>query len=227
MNLTSQTELLVKDLLCNSGRLVRDQTITLEPMPGNPERRDYTTRRRFLVRTDTSSLAVLVVGKDLTQLRQKSELFSQAYPDLACSVFAHGNVDDHDLLLTDYFAGLTAGEALNDPSIGETGVLPALELLASRLNRAVKPSTSAAFAGEIETLQAKLLRIPHWTAADRTFLDHIVFPFAAKHFRACRSDAGHPTVISYSTTFYSIQQARCGSSIMNRPSSRIFTPRIG
>jgi GT2 family glycosyltransferase len=162
MNLTSQTELLVKDLLCNSGRLVRDQTITLEPMPGNPERRDYTTRRRFLVRTDTSSLAVLVVGKDLTQLRQKSELFSQAYPDLACSVFAHGNVDDHDLLLTDYFAGLTAGEALNDPSIGETGVLPALELLASRLNR--------------------------------TFLDHIVFPFAAKTFSGlpvrCRASNG-------------------------------------
>jgi hypothetical protein len=83
MNLTTSTQLLVKDLLCNAGRVARDQTITFEPMPGNPERRDYTTRRRFLARTNSSNLAVLVVGKDLTELRQKSELFSQAYPDLA------------------------------------------------------------------------------------------------------------------------------------------------
>src|ERR1035437_7424572 len=127
MNLSTSTELLVKDLLCNAGRVGRDQTFTLEPMPGNPERRDYTTRRRFLVRSNQAILDVLVVGKDLTDLRQKSERFSQAYPDIACSVFASGTADNDDVLLTEYFAGQTASNALNDPRIGETGLLSALQ----------------------------------------------------------------------------------------------------
>jgi len=194
MNLTTSTELLVKDLLCNAGRVARDQTITLEPMPGNPERRDYNTRRRFLVRTNTSSLAVLVVGKDLTELRQKSELFSQAYPDLACPVFASGTADNDDVLLTEYFAGQTASNALNDPLIGETGLLAALQRLADQLKFAQKASTPEAMTGEIDAVRSKVLGIPYWTNADRSFLEDIVFPFVSEKLSslplACRVTNG-------------------------------------
>jgi|GEM_PF-1637774 len=180
MKLTPSTEALVKDLLYNSGRFTRQQEFTLEPMPGNIERRDFATRRRFLIRTKETIQAVLTFGKNLAGLRQKSALFSQAYPDLACPVFAHATAGDDDILLSDYFAGVTASAALDDPSIGETGVIAVLQRLADRFKNNIQPSTAGALVSEIDILQSNVLGIQYWTAADRSFLTDIVFPFARK-----------------------------------------------
>lgn len=188
MNLAPTTEIRVKDLLCGAGRIEPRRDISLEPLPGNPERKDCTTRRRFLVRAQDNVIAVLVVGKDLAQLRQRSKLFARTYPDLACAIFADDKSDDGDLLLTEYFSGPTALDALADPCIGENGVLAALQLLAERFRREIKPSTPEALGREIDELKADVLGIPYWTSADRCFLESIAFPFAAK------SLAGLPAV---------------------------------
>jgi len=184
MHLAPSTEALVKNLLCNTGRIAQHETVTIELMEGNPNRRDYTTRRRFLVRTNDDTIAVLVVGKDLLAVRQKTDLFAKTYPDLACPIFAQDSAENGEILLTEYFVGFTASDALNLPQIGEKGVLAAIERLAERLKKEVKASSTDTIAKEIAVLQSNVLAIPYWTPGDRSFLENTVLPLSNKILRS-------------------------------------------
>lgn len=152
-----------------------------QPLPGNPERQDHLTLRRFVVSSRAGAMALLTVGHDLSELRQRSALFSAAYPDLACPVFAHGSAEGEDLLLAEYFDGISAVHALAKPKVGADGVLAALQLVARRFEQAIQPSTRDAAVEELRGLCSHILQIEYWTAADRGFLTNVVFPFAEQH----------------------------------------------
>jgi len=161
----------------------------LQSLPGNPERQDHMTLRRFVVSSRAGTMALLTVGKNLSELRQRSALFSTAYPDLACPVFAHGSTEGEEVLLAEYFDGMNAVEAAGDPKIGTDGVLAALQLVARQFAQTVQPSTHDAAIEEVRELCSRILQIEYWTAADRGFLTHVVFPYAEQHLishRPCR-----------------------------------------
>ncbi|HTB80509.1 MAG TPA: glycosyltransferase family 2 protein [Opitutaceae bacterium] len=181
MILSSSTEVLAKELLHQTGRLASRQEVVFQSLPGNPGRRDQATLRRFAVASQGSMLALLTVGKDLTELRRRSDLFSSAYPDLACPVFAHGSTEGEDVLLAEYFDGSDAVRALSAPEIGLERVLSALELIAKRLDQSVQSSTQEEAIQEVRELCSRVLQIEHWTAADRGFLVNVVFPHAERH----------------------------------------------
>jgi len=180
MTLPATTTSLLTDLLLKKGLLMQHQVIAIEPMAGNPERLDFATRQRFRVCTnDGTAIALLIYGKNLKELISRTELFSRTYPDLACPILATTTLNEAELLLTEYFNGVTAGEALAHPNLGEQGVLAALQRLAERLKQEIRPSTTEAMAREIEALKLNVLRMPYWSPADHSFLDSIVFPYVS------------------------------------------------
>jgi glycosyltransferase involved in cell wall biosynthesis len=189
MSLSPSTEALAKELLGQTGRFASGQQVIFQPLPGNPDRRDQTTLQRFVVTSQAGTKAFLTVGKNLSELRQKSALFSAAYPDLACPIFAHGSAEGEDLLLAEYFDGISAIQALAEPKIGADGVLAALQRVARRFEQAIQPSTRDAAIEEMRGLCSRILQIEYWTAADRGFLTSAVFPYAEQHLishRPCR-----------------------------------------
>jgi glycosyltransferase involved in cell wall biosynthesis len=189
MPLSPSSEALVKELLGQTGRLASGQPIMFRPLPGNPERQDHLTLQRFVISGQTGALAFLTVGKNLSELRQRSALFSAAYPELACPVFAHGSAEGEDLLLAEYFGGINAIQAADDPKIGAEGVLAALQVVARRFEQAIQPSTHDAAIEEVRGLCSRILQIEYWTDADRGFLAKVVFPFAEQRLvshRPCR-----------------------------------------
>jgi glycosyltransferase involved in cell wall biosynthesis len=189
MSLSPSTEALAKELLGQTGRLASGHQVIFQPLPGNPERRDQTTLQRFIVTNQAGTKALLTVGKNLSELRQKSDLFSAAYSDLACPVFAHGSAEGEEVLLAEYFDGISAIQALTEPKIGADGVLAALQVVARRFEQAIQPSTRDAAIEELRGLCSRILQIEYWTAADRGFLTHVIFPYAEQHLishRPCR-----------------------------------------
>lgn len=171
-------EVWIQKALRQSGRLTTDQSLTLDQLPGNPERKDHVTLQRCIARTEGKAVALVTTGSNLDNLRQRSELFARSYPELACPIFATANVDGTEVFLAEYFPGLSAEEALTEPSIGERGVLTALDALEKRFEKALRPSTQEAARAELQALFSRVQAIEYWTAADRGFLTGVVFPFA-------------------------------------------------
>ncbi len=184
MSLAPSVLALVNQLLHGSGRLAARQSVTLHPLAGNPERRDHATLRRFRAAHGAETLALVTVGPDLAGLRKRSELFAEAYPTLACPVFAHGSIEGQDLLLAEYFAGTEATKALAGAGPGPGPLLDALRAIAQRFEQAIEPSTQANAKEEIGELCEAVLRLPYWAAADRAFLTGVVFPYAEEHLVA-------------------------------------------
>jgi len=126
MPVPPSTELLVRERLHQAGRLTTaHEILTFRSVTQNPERRDSATVQRHIVVSGTTPVAFLITGPDLSDLRQRTELFSITYPALACPVFAHGKAQDQEFLLTEYFDGINAGDALTESQIGLDRVLVA------------------------------------------------------------------------------------------------------
>jgi GT2 family glycosyltransferase len=181
MSVCPSIESLVREQLNNTGRLSAQQELTFQPVAQNPERRDFKESQRHIVASGTSKIAFLITGKDLAELRQKTELFSNAYPDLACPIFAHGASSGEEFLLAEYFDGITAGQALTTPEIGADRVLTALQTVVERYAKETRPSTPALAREELQRLFAHVLEIEYWSPLDRIFFTDIVFPFVEQH----------------------------------------------
>ncbi|MFT3867597.1 MAG: glycosyltransferase [Nibricoccus sp.] len=184
MSLSPAIAAWVDQSLQKEGRLPDGKRTSLTPLPGNPERKDHVTLQRHVVFLEGRPLALLILGVQLAALKERTELFAQAYPTLACPIFAVGSIEGHDVLLAEYFTGVAAQQALAEPSIGEKGVLAALEKLASLFDASLLPSTVDAARAELQELFKRVLAIERWTAFDHGFLTGIVFPFVEEKLLA-------------------------------------------
>jgi len=198
MAVSSSIEALVREQLHRAGRISAGQTLTFQPVAQNAERRDYAASKRQVVASGKTGVAFLIAGQNLSELRRRIELFSTAYPGLACPVFAQGHTADEEFLLTEYFDGINAGDALTNPQIGIDGVLAALQTVAGQYSKAIRPSTHAAAREELQGLFSRVLAIEYWTAIDRSFFTSVVFPFVEQRLipdsPSCRVTNGDLTL---------------------------------
>lgn len=174
----------VDESLQKGGRLPGGKKTSLTLLAGNPERKDHATLQRHIVSIEGRPLALLTVGLRLASLRDRTALFAQAYPTLACPVFSFAAIESRDALLAEYFNGVTAQQALAEPAIGEKNVLTALEKLAAQFDASLQPSTIEAARAELQELFTRVLAIEQWTAFDHGFLTGIVFPFVEEKLLA-------------------------------------------
>lgn len=181
MPVSPSIESAIREQLQRAGRLSAQQALTFQPVAQNPERRDSTSVQRQVVAGGKTPIAFLITGPDLSELQRRTELFSTTYPALACPVLAHGTTPNGAYLLTEYFDGTSAGDALTAREIGLEQVLAALRVIADQYSNATRSSTPAAAREELQGLFARVLAIKYWTALDREFFSSVVFPFVEQH----------------------------------------------
>jgi len=149
----------------------------LEPIQGNPKRRDYLSKASFRVLVGERTVYHLTVGHNLTPLWERTQAFASACPEITCRpLFCHRS-KERDYLGIEFFDGqnldslvlvgqLTPAEALKHG----VKVLGALE-------RTFQVSRAEAAAQEIDALFTQVRALPIFAEFDRDFLQRVVFPF--------------------------------------------------
>lgn len=169
---------LVEAALTQAGRPVASGQLEFRAIAGNPDRKDHQTLRRYAICRQNAPLALLILGPELAQLENRIALFARHHPAISCPIIAANTASQPGYILTEYFAGQNAADALSNPAIGETGVVQALEKLAKIYAASERPSTADAAKAELDALLDQVAAIPFWTPLDRSFLQTVVAPLA-------------------------------------------------
>jgi hypothetical protein len=173
----SLTPEIIGQELCTGGLVDSPKRLHLEFIRRNPERQDYLRRASVHVFVDGIPNLHLTIGHNLSNVRDRSQAFADACPEIACRpVFWH-QADGWDYLGFEHFDGR------NLDSLSISGRLTAQEAVShcgrivAALERTIQQSSIGAAAQEIEAFFARVLSLPVFGGFDRAFLQEIVFPF--------------------------------------------------
>src|SRR5664280_3785005 len=95
----------ISGVLRQAGLVQSTKELRLEPIARNPERRDYLTRISFRVYAGGRPVCHLRVGKDLGDLRSRTQAFAKACPDIASRALFWRQSDGWDYLGTELIDG--------------------------------------------------------------------------------------------------------------------------
>src|SRR5215213_2686264 len=136
-------------------------------------RRDPERRQQFIL-TAENDRAFLTIGKDLTELIRRTELFGRAYPNLGPNVLGTARSGDYSLLLQEHIDGVPLLVAFAHDSQRINAALTELE---SVFAAALTPSSVEGARTELKHLERDLVELDLWRDVDRTLLRDHVFPF--------------------------------------------------
>jgi len=163
--------------LRNLGVVDAASTPRLEPVPRNPERRDYLTRASFLVFADTRAVCHLTVGKDLSELQTRTRAFAEACPDIACRPLFWHQSAGWDYLGIELFEGKNLETLVLEGQLRSEDAIARVAKIMSALERTLLPSDVGAAARELDQFFARVCASPIFSGLDQQFLQSVIFPF--------------------------------------------------
>jgi len=165
------------DALCKFNAVDSPTGLQLEPIQGNPNRHDYLSKASFRVTAGNRTLCHLTVGRNLTQLWERTQSFAGACPEIACRPLFFHRLGAWDYLGLEFFDGQDLDRLLLEKKLAPAEVLKHGGEIVAALERTLQPSNAEAAAREIDALFAQVCALPIFAEFDRIFLQQIVFPF--------------------------------------------------
>lgn len=171
------SEEVISRVLRQAGLPDSSQDFHLEPIPRNAERRDYLTRRAFRVLAGGRAVCHLRVGKDLADLRSRTQAFSEACPEIACHPLFWLQSDGWDYHGTELFEGRDLETLVAEGRLKSPDALVHARKVVSALERTLLPSDAGAATEEAELFLARACASPIFSGLDQQFLRDVIFPF--------------------------------------------------
>ena len=84
----------------------------LDPIQGNPNRRDYLSKASFRVMVGNRTLCHLTVGRNLTPLWERTQAFASACPEITCRPLFFHRSGEWDCLGIEFFEGNRTSEGV-------------------------------------------------------------------------------------------------------------------
>jgi hypothetical protein len=169
------------EALCTTLRQIgvfdAESTPRIEPIARNPERRDYLTRASFRVYVGNRAICFLTVGKNLTNLRERTKAFAAACPEIACKPLFWHQSDGWDYLGIELFEGQNLETVVLEGRLKSAEAVAKAAKIVSALERTLLPSTSEAAAKELDEFFAWICASPIFGGLDQQFLQSVIFPF--------------------------------------------------
>jgi O-antigen biosynthesis protein len=149
----------------------------LEPLQGNPNRRDYLSKASYRVRAENRTVCHLTVGRNLTKLWERTRSFASACPEITCRpLFCHRS-KEWDYLGIEFFDGQNLESLVLEGQLTPAEALKHSGEALAALERTLQVSSAEAAAQEIATLFAQVRALPIFAEFDQIFLQQAVFPF--------------------------------------------------
>jgi hypothetical protein len=200
--------------LQESGLVGSSRNLHLHPLPRNPGRRDYFTRRAFRVSEGPTTICHLLVGPGLAGIWSRAQAFALACPEITAKPLFMRQTAHSDFLGVEFIEGRTVeqiGLTANDHGVASRKAVMAVVVA---LEQTMWPSTAAAAHAELERFFASVLACTIIEAIDRDFLRDVVFPWVREGATASPAQtrwtngdliaqniivdaSGHPRLIDY------------------------------
>lgn len=155
-----------------------------EPLPGNPDRADFGSRRLYRVVQGGKPVCFLVTGSDLRPLFDRANAFARACPSLVCKPLFFFEYTGRDAAGFEFFEGRNLEELWRTNRLSAerlrqiaTGVVEALAASSAE-------STAEARDRELHALFDEVLALPLFNRIDRGFLSDSVFPLVEQGARS-------------------------------------------
>jgi hypothetical protein len=158
--------------------------LRLEPIPRNPERRDYLARASFRVLGGSRIVCHLTVGANLEDLWTRSRDFAAACPEIAARPLFLHRAGDTDYLGVEYIEGADLETLALQGQVKAAKASALVKSLVSCLEATFQDSTVSAALGEVDALFASLGESPVYSGLDQRFLQEFVFPLIRQGVRA-------------------------------------------
>jgi hypothetical protein len=149
----------------------------LEPIPRNPERRDYLKRASFRVFSGGRVVCHLTVGKNLADLQTRTRAFAEACAEIACRPLFWHQSEGWDYLGVELFEGQDIEALVRDGRLKPADAIAHVAKVISALERTLLPSAAEAAAQEMEQFFSWVCASPVFSGLDQQFLHSVIFPF--------------------------------------------------
>ena len=166
----------VRAELLNAGVINTADTIQLQPVAGNPNRRDHLLRHRFHAICQKKTVCLVIYGYDLASLWERARGFAQACPEIACRPLFFRNLGENDIIGFAFFEGRDLESLWRKRRIEIGRLREFSQKIVTSLERTAEPSTPEAAAQELESLFAQVFSLPLFNALDQALLQHAIFP---------------------------------------------------
>lgn len=161
--------------------VVRDlRGFRLEPIPRNPERRDYLKRASFRVSSGDRAVCHLTVGRNLEELWRRTGEFAAACPDISARPLFLHRTQRVDYLGLEYIDGADFETLVLQGQLDVGRAKGLVGKLVSALENTLQDSTPAAASAELEAMFTALCDSPVFSGLDQRFLQEFLFPFIRK-----------------------------------------------
>src|SRR5664280_2151770 len=167
----------ISGVLRQAGLVQSTKELRLEPIARNPERRDYLTRRSFRVYAGGRPVCHLRVGKDLGDLRSRTQAFAKACPDIASRALFWRQSDGWDYLGTELIDGQSLEALVIEGRLSSADALVKTQTVVSALEHTLLPSDVGAATQEMDQFQSRACASPIFSGLDQQFLQDVIFPF--------------------------------------------------
>lgn len=151
-----------------------------EPIPRNPERRDYLTRGAFRVFVNDRAFCHLIVGMGLADLHARAQAFAEACPGITCRPLFWHQSEGWDYLGTELFEGQNLDRLVLEGRLKPADATARVADVVSALEATLLPSTAEAAAREMEQFFSWVCASAIFSGLDHQFLQSVVFPFIRK-----------------------------------------------
>lgn len=163
--------------LCRSKVVDSLTGLQLEPIQGNPNRHDYSSKASFRVVAGNRSVCHLTIGRNLTPLWERTQSLAGACPEITCRPLFFHRSGEWDYLGIEFFDGQNLDRLLLEKQSTPAEVLKHGGEIIAALERTLQSSSAEAAAREIDALFAQVSALPIFAEFDRIFLQQIIFPF--------------------------------------------------
>ncbi|MGA2018856.1 MAG: hypothetical protein ABSH26_18100, partial [Opitutaceae bacterium] len=155
----------------------------LEPIPRNPERRDFQTRASFRALSGSRIVCHLTVGANLEDIWKRSGEFAAACPEIAARPLFLHRAEGVDYLGVEFVEGTDFETLALQGQLKAPKASSLIRNLVSCLDGTFQESTVSAAQLEMDALFASIGESPVFSGLDQRFLQEFVFPLIRQGVR--------------------------------------------
>jgi len=134
------------------------------------------SRIHFRVFTGDRTLYRLTIGRNLEKLRERTQAFASACPDIACQPLFFHRAGGWDYLAMEFFAGRDLESLSGEGRLTPMEIIHHAEKIVAALQRTEQPSNAEEAAHEIDLLFSQVCVLPLFIEADQSLLKQAIFP---------------------------------------------------
>lgn len=166
----------VRQALLSRGIIQLRDSVFLQPIAVNRDRKDARFKRMFRVLRGSETLCHLTIGKGLRILYERALGFSAACPEITCKPLFYEKCADFELFAQEFFDGISIEQGYADGRFTEEAITLAIQTVVDALEVTLVASTSQDMELELVNFRDELLKEIEFSEFDIAFLDNVVFP---------------------------------------------------